>query len=38
MFDYSRPPDSPNASVFGGCSYGTLVGVDRLHMISLWRK
>jgi hypothetical protein len=28
MFDYSRPLDAPNAFVFGGCSFGTLVGVD----------
>jgi len=38
MLDYSKPLDAPSAFIFGGCSYGTPIGVDRLHMISLWRK
>jgi hypothetical protein len=38
MFDYSKPSNAPDAFVFGGCSFGTLVGVDRLHAISFWRK
>jgi hypothetical protein len=38
MFDYSRPSDAPSAFVFGGCSSETPVGVDKLHMISFWRK
>ncbi len=38
VLDYSRPPDAPSVSIFDGCSYGTPIGVDRLHMISLCRK
>jgi hypothetical protein len=38
VFVYLRSMNAPCAFVFCDVSYGTLVGDDGLHMISLWRK